>query len=352
MVLFLFCVHWFTRTAFVILSSRLFGAADRRLRRPQLKNSRNTMNDQRSMDRDQGSERNPKDNDSTDASNFFDPYQDEDDDIDRYLPKPLIVVKSPVMKDDTHYNMNHKRRGTCVILNHDKFETESSRDGSAIDVKKITSVFQDLLGFDVVSHDNLTTSEIMETTQKLSKEDHTNDDCFCMFILTHGTFGDTLYSSDCQFSLKSIWRKFTGDNCQTLVGKPKLFFVQACRGDSLDGGVGVYGVGHSETDSVSTASYKIPNHADFLIAHSTVDGFFSWRSPTEGTVYVQQLCEVIEEHWQTHDLAEMMTITARLVANEYSSLHHIPQKNEQKQMPSTTSTLTRKILFTKKNKHS
>lgn len=305
------------------------------------------MDDQRSMDLDQESNTN---NDSTDASYFYVPPDEDGDDLSRFLPKQLVVVKSPVTKEDTYYNMNHKRRGRCVILNHDKFETEPYRDGSMIDVKKITSVFQDLLGFDVVSHDNLTTDQITETTLKLSKEDHADDDCFCMFILTHGTSGDTLCSSDCQYALKSIWRRFTGDQCPTLVGKPKLFFVQACRGDRYDSGVGVYSTEHSETDSVATASYKIPTHADFLIAHSTMDGFYSWRNPNEGTVYVQQLCEVIEEHWQTHDLAEMMTITARLVANEYSSSHYIPQKHEQKQMPSTTSTLTRKVLFTNKKK--
>ncbi|XP_076642964.1 caspase-1 isoform X2 [Halictus rubicundus] len=361
MVVFFFCVLSFTRTAIAILSSRLFGAVDRRLQQPRDKDSRNTMDDQRSMVRhatstsgsmDQASTRNSKDSDSTDTSMFYSPRQDEDDHISRHPHKPTILVKSPVMKDDTHYNMNHKRRGRCVILNHRKFEMgpDWNRKGSEVDVLKITSVFQNVLGFDVITHDDLTTEQIMDTAKRLSEEDHKDNDCFCMFILTHGTTSDTLYSKDCPYSLKTVWQKFTGDHCQTLVGKPKLFFVQACRGDSYDSGVGVYNAGYSETDSVAIVSYKIPTHADFLIAHSTVDGFYSWRSTTEGTVYVQQLCEVIEEHWQTHDLAEMMTVTARLVANEYKSVHHLPDKHEQKQMPSTTSTLTRKLLFTKKDK--
>ena len=30
-------------------------------------------------------------------------------------------------------------------------------------------------------------------------------------------------------------------------------------------------------------SYKIPSHADFLIAYSTIPGFYSWRNTTAGT---------------------------------------------------------------------
>lgn len=51
-------------------------------------------------------------------------------------------------------------------------------------------------------------------------------------------------------------------------------FSQACRGERLDSGVTL--VSHrprSETDSsTSSTSYKIPTHADFLMAYSSVEG--------------------------------------------------------------------------------
>lgn len=51
----------------------------------------------------------------------------------------------------------------------------------------------------------------------------------------------------------------------------QLFFIQACQGDKLDGGVSMRREA-TETDSNSSMSYSIPVHADFLIAYSTIPG--------------------------------------------------------------------------------
>jgi len=48
---------------------------------------------------------------------------------------------------------------------------------------------------------------------------------------------------------------------------------QACRGERLDPGITLRKEIKTEVDS-STASYKIPKHADFLITFSTYDGKF------------------------------------------------------------------------------
>lgn len=50
----------------------------------------------------------------------------------------------------------------------------------------------------------------------------------------------------------------------------QLFFIQACQGDRLDGGVSMRAT--TETDANSSISYSIPVHADFLIAYSTIPG--------------------------------------------------------------------------------
>lgn len=46
--------------------------------------------------------------------------------------------------------------------------------------------------------------------------------------------------------------------------------LQACRGEKLDCGI-TLSRETTEVDS-STAAYKIPKHADFLISFSTYDG--------------------------------------------------------------------------------
>lgn len=50
-----------------------------------------------------------------------------------------------------------------------------------------------------------------------------------------------------------------------------LFYNQACRGEKLDIGITLQREKNTEVDS-STAAYKIPKHADFLIVFSTYDG--------------------------------------------------------------------------------
>lgn len=56
----------------------------------------------------------------------------------------------------------------------------------------------------------------------------------------------------------------------------QLFFIQACQGDKLDGGISMRAT--TETDSNSSMSYSIPVHADFLIAYSTIPGEFAMNT--------------------------------------------------------------------------
>jgi hypothetical protein len=50
-----------------------------------------------------------------------------------------------------------------------------------------------------------------------------------------------------------------------------VYFEKACQGDRLDAGTTML-PRVTETDSPSAVAYKIPTHADFLIAYSTVPG--------------------------------------------------------------------------------
>lgn len=107
----------------------------------------------------------------------------------------------------------------------------------------------------------------------VANADHSEHDCLLISILSHGELG-YIYSKDTHYKLESIWSFFTAPRCPTLAGKPKLFFIQACQGDRLDGGITL---SRTETDSSDnqTMAYKIPIHADFLIAYSTVPGTYN-----------------------------------------------------------------------------
>ena len=108
--------------------------------------------------------------------------------------------------------------------------------------------------------------------------------------MTHGDEEGFLYDSQSwKFEAKKLWAPFTPDLCPTLAGKPKLFLVQACQGDQTDGVVKM-----SSNKSGGFSSYQLPNHADFLIATSTILGKSSLRNTLTGSYFISAVCKVLE----------------------------------------------------------
>lgn len=53
--------------------------------------------------------------------------------------------------------------------------------------------------------------------------DHRNSDCIVVIVLSHGEAG-RLEARDGTYDVNEIWEPLI--DCPTLVGKPKLFFIQ------------------------------------------------------------------------------------------------------------------------------
>ncbi|XP_067207237.1 caspase-1-like isoform X2 [Linepithema humile] len=277
---------------------------------------------------------------------------------DSVISKPSTsTAYMSVQEDADCYNMSHKNRGKCVIFNHEVFEITNfdNREGTAMDAKRLEKSFT-RLGFEVKIHNDFTFNEIMNEIENLSEYDHTDNDCLCIIVLTHGLHQDLISAKDSIYNSDKIWKSFTANKCKTLAGKPKLFFFQACRGEQLDSGVVLSTRVQTRSNSVvltgtdSVSSYKIPTHADFLLAHSSVQGFYTWRNPEEGTWYVQCLCDVLDKHGTEYELMNLLTMTARKVAINFASYN--PNEislHEKKQVPSVTTMLTRSVYFTPKS---
>ena len=63
----------------------------------------------------------------------------------------------------------------------------------------------------------------------MASEDHSDADCFVCAILSHGEEGE-VYGTNGTMKLDNIFKMFKGDACPSLVGKPKLFFIQVGAG--------------------------------------------------------------------------------------------------------------------------
>ncbi|KAH9360245.1 hypothetical protein HPB48_019837 [Haemaphysalis longicornis] len=148
----------------------------------------------------------------------------------------------PTALEAEEYNMGHPNRGKCVIFNnrvrlppavhtpsplHGYFEPHtklSERRGTDLDAENLYLRFREL-GFDSTVHHNMSSRQMLAELKSLGSQDYTHDDCFVCCILTHGD-RDVLYATDGKFPVDSVMEPFRGDVCPTLLGKPKLFFVQ------------------------------------------------------------------------------------------------------------------------------
>nr|UBY00367.1 caspase 1 [Bactericera trigonica] len=257
-----------------------------------------------------------------------------------------IEVPMPVAKDSAEYNMSHPRRGRAIVFNHDEFQMDNMtpRPGSGADVKNLEAAF-DALGFQVSVYTNPEFRDITEILSNLSQEDHSDADCLVITVLTHGLGERYLWANDMPYFVEKLWLPFTADKCRTLAGKPKIFFIQACRGTKLDGGVRLVSRANTETDAGVNA-YKIPSYADFLIAYSTVEGFYSWRHPENGTWFIQCLCQELADSGSKLDLLSIMTRVSRRVALDMESYNDLLSwQHQQKQVPSINSMLIRDVIF-------
>ncbi|XP_076465517.1 caspase-3-like [Babylonia areolata] len=264
-----------------------------------------------------------------------------------------VVMKASQFVSDC-YKMDHKERGCAVIFNNKRFHPSTGmgeRSGTDVDADQLYMLLTEI-GFDVLLKNDCSTRDMESILAKVAKNDHSNADCFTCAILSHGEEG-YVYGTDGRIEIDKLVAPFKGHKCQSLAGKPKIFFIQACRGTQLDSGVGVEvsdakGTGPQEEDMDTVDVRRIPTEADFLMAYSVVPGYFAWRNSTRGSWFVQALVEVLRENWKRMDLLTMMTRVSRKVAFDFESNASKEFMNRKKQIPCITSMLTRDLFFTPK----
>lgn len=131
--------------------------------------------------------------------------------------------------DSEYYDMTNKNRGIALILNHGEFKNKKlrPRPGTENDCKKIEKCLIDL-DFHTIVRNDLHYNELKDQLELISELDHTDNDCLIVVVMSHGEKG-VLHAKDKKFPVEELWEPFLGENCPSLVGKPKLFFVQVSK---------------------------------------------------------------------------------------------------------------------------
>lgn len=239
------------------------------------------------------------------------------------------------------YRMDHAKRGQFIIVNNKKFNPSTrmgERTGTDADAAGLFAKFKGL-GFTCKIYHNLTAYEMLKLMLEVSKADHSDSDCLGVAVLSHGDDG-IVYGIDQVVKIDTLVAPFKGDKCPSLLGKPKIFIIQACRGANLD-----HGAQHDAQAEGQAQVYKIPTEADIVYAYSTVSGYFSWRNSSKGSWFIQALCNKLEKYGQTWDFMKILTYVNHQVAYEFESNASAAHMNKKKQVPSVVSMLTKELVF-------
>ncbi|XP_016122646.1 caspase-7-like [Sinocyclocheilus grahami] len=245
------------------------------------------------------------------------------------------------------YKMSNRRVGKCIIINNKNFDVKTGmnvRSGTDRDAGELFNCFTNL-GFEVTIYNDQTCKNMQWLLKKVSEVDHSDSSCFACILLSHGEEG-MIYGTDGAMPIKSMTSLFKGDMCKSLVGKPKLFFIQACRGSEFDDGVQTdSGPPNDTIETDANPRHTIPVEADFLFAYSTVPGYYSWRNPGRGSWFVQALCNVLDEFGKQLEIMQILTRVNYMVATNFESWSEDPRFSEKKQIPCVVSMLTKELYF-------
>ncbi len=163
--------------------------------------------------------------------------------------------------------MSSTPRGICLIVNNADFPNGDYLYAADPDQRMLEDLFEELL-FDVVVKRDLTGDEIRAAAEEYAAKDHSQYNAFVFYILSHGRGFDDIYGvDDSTVPVAELVRLFVAANCPSLQGKPKLFFIEACRRRPRRS---ASAQARFDAALLSPAS---PLEADFLLAFSTAPGY-------------------------------------------------------------------------------
>ena len=252
--------------------------------------------------------------------------------------------------------MNATPRGLCCIVNNVNFDNPClpTRAGSDKDVRELEKLFRNFLKFEVVEERNVSKDHFLHILHKLQNTNHESCSAFVLVLLSHGDKGGVVYCTDGDLiTIKEISEYFTATNCPTLSGKPKLFFIQACRGEEVNEVVetrseqqscnivsmstGTQDGGCREVSLSTDADTTTPNCADFVYSFATIDNCVAMRDSQTGSWYITELVNTIREFAETKDLGFILS----QVTNRVSRYIHLGQT----QVPEVTLQLRKSLYF-------
>ncbi|KAK2918868.1 caspase-6-like isoform X1 [Channa argus] len=267
------------------------------------------------------------------------------------LTETDAFISSSAFDPAEQYSMKNKRRGLALIFNQEYFYWRMgmpTRHGTNADRQNLEKRLSDL-GFQVHCYDNYKQTDVLDKISEAAEADHSDADCFLLAFMSHGE-DEHVYTQDGKLSIKEITAMFKGTKCESLVGKPKIFIWQACRGNEHDDAVTACDAVDSEvkTNEVvvdASSLHTLPAGADFIMCYSVAEGYYAHRDTLFGSWYVQDLCDLLHKYGDSLEFTHLLMLVNRKVSMRSVLKCSDPKAIGKKQVPCFASMLTKQLYF-------
>ncbi|XP_072102318.1 caspase-14-like [Mobula birostris] len=226
-------------------------------------------------------------------------------DNDVSLPSPRASRPQDVQDQDDRYNMSGVRKAFILCV------TEQ-REGAKIDLRNLKDILQ-TLDFEVTECINPTGKEIISSLEKYRDSIEDEVCCSFVFILAHGSEGKVKGRDKKEVDLEEIFDMFNNEECCSLQQKPKVFVIQACRGEKKDHGSDLAGF-----RALPSEPEKLPMVSDTFVVYPSRPGYVAYRNPEKGSYMITFMTEVFRSHWNREHLYDMFVrVNRRMVSGKY-----------------------------------
>ncbi|KAM8868798.1 caspase-2 isoform 2-T3 [Spinachia spinachia] len=256
-------------------------------------------------------------------------------DADSPINTPVLPCSSDFYLSHRHksYQMNSPPRGFALVISNVTFDPCAApeldtRKGGEVDDEVLRKVFTEL-DYIVTVHRDLTAQGMRACIEEFSRRPgHGTMDSCVVCLLSHGVEG-AIYGTDGQLlQLDWVFESFDNAHCPLLQNKPKMFFIQACRGEEMDCGVeqvdgpvrtcspsceqrdaGREGQGDAsarQRGDMGRPRIKLPQRSDMICGFASLKGTAAMRNTKRGSWFVQELDKRLRLHARDTHLADIM----------------------------------------------
>ncbi|XP_044534060.1 caspase-14-like [Gracilinanus agilis] len=246
-------------------------------------------------------------------------------------------LKRPYEDDSSEldcYNMDRTRKAFVMCV-------KTGRPGAEQDISRIRN-WLEKCKFEYISCDDPDEEELIEKlTQFRDGINRIKEEVSCCLVtlMAHGGKGFIKTRSDERVNLSDIFEMFNNENCPALQEKPKIFVIQACRGEQRDGGVVQADDEPMELDYLEKK--RLPTFSDYYIIYPTQEDHVALRHPRDGSVMIEAIDEVFRQHGKKWHIADFFT----QVNNRVVHTNFYIKRSPIKVVLVMESTLTKAVYF-------